>query len=454
MRKLFQSLFTKKGQSIIEYALLIILVLAGVYVMTPYVIRSWNANIKGWEDSVKDSYQEPISASPPGVLDIDGTCNYQPPCSSPPCCGYGTCDDWIATITWMCSPIGFMAAPGGVVHDCSNEDANCCSTPVQLPVPVNCGTRVDSITGLPCTADEVPALYSCGFDPDHNNPTRVECQFNRNCQNQCLNPPNPGDTEYAPAICELDNINLSASQNITFVEEGKCSSPVGSAPKCQWECATSFVPGFGASSCECPAGSINILGVCVIDCTLSAGDCTPRAPIIPPNPTGCVGLPFDECEPIYGSACQWNPFAGCQEHTPCTSFLTNVALFYPTPAIDNRFARCDYFPWCEWVGGGGYCCMAVQQNGCNVPVFASDSTGCGVNEVLACCQFDTAGSCNPNGVGCTLPTDCCSNNCVGAGALGGPFCCLPSQTGVCVGGVNNGDCCAGAGNCPGGACVP
>lgn len=449
MRKLFQTLFSKKGQSIIEYALLIILVLAGVYVMSPYVIRSWNANIKGWEDSVTDSFQDPIGASPPGIIDVTGTCRYQDPCSNPPCCGYGTCEEYEATTAWICNPIGYQSPPGGVAYNCT-EVAACCTTPVQLPVPANCGT-------LGCLSTEVPALYSCGGDPDHNNPTRVECQYNRNCDLVCQGaPPNPGDVEYAPAVCPSDNINLPfPPPSYVFVEEGKCSAPVGSNPKCQWECATSFVPGFGATSCECPAGSINILGVCVIDCTLSAGDCTVRVPPpFPPDPTGCNVLTFDECEPIYGSACQWNPFAGCQEHTPCTNFLTNVSLLYPTPAIDNRFARCDFFPWCEWVGGGGYCCMAVQQNGCNLPVFAADSTGCGANEVLACCQFDTAGSCNPNGVGCTLPTDCCSNNCVGAGALGGPFCCLPSQTGVCVGGANNGDCCAGAINCPGGACVP
>ncbi len=447
MRKLFQKLFSEKGQSIIEYALLIILVLAGVYVMSPYVIRSWNANIKGWEDSVTDSFQDPIGASPPGVIDVTGTCSYQEPCSLPPCCGYGTCEEYEATQAWICNPLGYNSPPGGLNYLCTETPA-CCTTPVQLPVPINCGTQG-------CAADEVPALYSCGGDPDHNNPTRVECQFNRNCLNQCLNPPNPGDPEYATDICPQDNINLPASQNVVFVEEGKCSAPVGSAPKCQWECATSFVPGFGATSCECPSGSINILGVCIIDCTLSAGDCGVRIPPpAPPEPTGCVGLPFDQCEQIYGSACNWNPFSGCQEHTPCTSFLTNVALLYPTPAIDNRFARCEFFPWCEWIGGGGYCCMAVQQNACGTGV--ADISGCnaGNQEVLGCCQFDTAGSCTPNGIDCAVPADCCSNNCVGGGAPGGPYCCLPGQTGVCVGGVNNGDCCAGAANCPGGACQP
>lgn len=48
----------KKAQSVIEYSLLIILVTAGVLVMSPYMIRSWNANMKGWEDSVTDSLME------------------------------------------------------------------------------------------------------------------------------------------------------------------------------------------------------------------------------------------------------------------------------------------------------------------------------------------------------------------------------------------------------------
>ncbi|MBF0512262.1 MAG: hypothetical protein HQL13_08060 [Candidatus Omnitrophica bacterium] len=54
----------KKGQSIIEYALIIILVVLGILYMGPYVLRSINAFFKLWDDSVRDSYTEHITQSP------------------------------------------------------------------------------------------------------------------------------------------------------------------------------------------------------------------------------------------------------------------------------------------------------------------------------------------------------------------------------------------------------
>jgi len=56
----------KEGQHTIEYAVLMILIMAGIITMGRYVIRSWNANLKGWEDSAIDSMEDPlIETSPP-----------------------------------------------------------------------------------------------------------------------------------------------------------------------------------------------------------------------------------------------------------------------------------------------------------------------------------------------------------------------------------------------------
>ncbi len=54
----------KRGQHAIEYAIMMILVMVGIIIMGRYVIRSWNANLKGWEDSAIDSMQEPITQVP------------------------------------------------------------------------------------------------------------------------------------------------------------------------------------------------------------------------------------------------------------------------------------------------------------------------------------------------------------------------------------------------------
>lgn len=52
---------SKNGQHTLEYMLLLILIMAGIIIGGPYAIRSWNAQIKGWEDSVKDSMTDPLT---------------------------------------------------------------------------------------------------------------------------------------------------------------------------------------------------------------------------------------------------------------------------------------------------------------------------------------------------------------------------------------------------------
>ncbi|MBI5024361.1 MAG: hypothetical protein HZC18_05090, partial [Candidatus Omnitrophica bacterium] len=45
----------RRGQHTLEYLILMTLLMAGIIIGGPYVIRSWNAQMKGWEDSVVDS---------------------------------------------------------------------------------------------------------------------------------------------------------------------------------------------------------------------------------------------------------------------------------------------------------------------------------------------------------------------------------------------------------------
>ncbi|HOW35301.1 MAG TPA: hypothetical protein PL155_02645 [Candidatus Omnitrophota bacterium] len=52
--------FSEKAQSMIEYAVVIILVAAGIILGGPYVIRGVNAHFKLWEDAVNDSQEEAI----------------------------------------------------------------------------------------------------------------------------------------------------------------------------------------------------------------------------------------------------------------------------------------------------------------------------------------------------------------------------------------------------------
>ncbi len=51
------------AQHTLEYMILLILIMAGIIIGGPYVIRSWNAQMKGWEDSVSDSMTDPLQES-------------------------------------------------------------------------------------------------------------------------------------------------------------------------------------------------------------------------------------------------------------------------------------------------------------------------------------------------------------------------------------------------------
>lgn len=58
----------KNAQHTLEYMVLLILIMAGIIIGGPYAIRSWNAQMKGWEDSVVDSMDDPLMEAPNGTV--------------------------------------------------------------------------------------------------------------------------------------------------------------------------------------------------------------------------------------------------------------------------------------------------------------------------------------------------------------------------------------------------
>lgn len=88
MRKFFSA------QSTLEFIMLLILVLAGIFVMGPYVIRSVNAYMRSWEIAASDAQHKLVSASQFSVCG-NGVCepgenNFN--CPADCYCGNGTCD--------------------------------------------------------------------------------------------------------------------------------------------------------------------------------------------------------------------------------------------------------------------------------------------------------------------------------------------------------------------------
>ncbi len=54
----------RHGQSLIEYSLIVLLVILGIVVMGPYVLRSINAHFKIWDEEIQDSHNERFNSLP------------------------------------------------------------------------------------------------------------------------------------------------------------------------------------------------------------------------------------------------------------------------------------------------------------------------------------------------------------------------------------------------------
>ncbi|MBF0533322.1 MAG: hypothetical protein HQL23_09575 [Candidatus Omnitrophica bacterium] len=55
---------SNRGQQISEFTLVFIFIAIGIIVMGPYVIRSWNGQMKSWDDSVHDSLTDQLNSHP------------------------------------------------------------------------------------------------------------------------------------------------------------------------------------------------------------------------------------------------------------------------------------------------------------------------------------------------------------------------------------------------------
>jgi len=152
----------KEGQHTIEYAVLMILIMAGIITMGRYVIRSWNANLKGWEDSAIDSMEDPlIEVSPPPL----------PACTS---------GDWIE-----------LGCGIGFVNVCTGNLTSCPQTSItsrQSYAPPGCQCPQSDAAAIECVANdcccETPVATGCGTTPGDSSPPA--------CTSTGLSPPNPG----------------------------------------------------------------------------------------------------------------------------------------------------------------------------------------------------------------------------------------------------------------------
>jgi len=225
---IFKFLFNNQAQHLLEYTVILGIVIAATIIMGPYVVRSWNANLKMWEDTIDDSMTDPLTEAP--------TVPQLPYCT----CGNwveGGCGsgDWGCEGTEMyqmrpCSPLG-----------CSNEsqcviDDNCCIYYDRM------GCGVYAIP--PCEEGEIRITEECG----DNGPQSV-CIDDVACVFIC-NYPFPVTYHYGD-LCPDDTMDLPYSLSWQAVEEGECTSG-DTGRKCEQQCACPMVPELGGGQCGCP----------------------------------------------------------------------------------------------------------------------------------------------------------------------------------------------------------
>ncbi len=145
----------EKAQSTIEYATIATLVILGIVIMGPYVIRAINAHFRSLDDGIKDSFSEELVQAPRQGFDI-ATCNC-PGLHSTPTCGGSLCKPNERLYTQECQPPGCeinLKTKDMLMEEC-RPDATCCSAWATATVCPGgpeggkcCGVNAAGVTGF------------------------------------------------------------------------------------------------------------------------------------------------------------------------------------------------------------------------------------------------------------------------------------------------------------------
>ncbi len=207
----------KRGQSMIEYVLIAVLVILGIVIMGPYVLRSVNAHFKLWDYSVQDSFTETLTQAPVNAItNISTNCTCTTSAGS---CGssLSQCAANQREYDHTCNPQGCDGAPAS---SCVN-DTTCCTT----YSPHGCGTVPlgQSATSTNCNYGYQIQSQQCGSN------TNISCVQDSICPlPACLGILSPGAI-YCPNATTLLNQNYG----LTYVAD---SSLCSNTPPCEVYC--------------------------------------------------------------------------------------------------------------------------------------------------------------------------------------------------------------------------
>jgi hypothetical protein len=263
-----------KAQSTMEYIFIATLVMAGIIVMGPYVIRGINAPFKIMDDSVKDSFSEDLTqADPEDGYDFPCRCELTNQCGSS---SMGAdCDELHMTSTYNCNPPDCMKKPVECKEDsscCLGEDL-CC---VGWVASDTCGSCYTTPSGTACCLP-TQRLYrrECGTGPGLPDPNyKYSCQDNNSCILCSALVP------HADKWCPNSDRDLAANVSSTYVDYGTIEDPAANcdAPsmntKCQGYCKYPYIPSTDHDYCVCQS---NLAKLATVTVTRADGTTDPNA---------------------------------------------------------------------------------------------------------------------------------------------------------------------------------
>lgn len=226
--------FSQKSQSIIEFSSLIILVIIGIIVMRPYVIRAINAHFKSLEESIEESQKEEFQETPLQEL------------PSPPVCGDGTCTAPFEDPNRCCEDCGACgdgvccSAKGETEITCNNDcgrcgDGQCNPNPPQNENASTCCLDCQNVCGDgACCTDE-------GLD----NPGGTPVGADASCSDDCPQSQFCGDGRCDPPGEDLTNCCVDCYKKDTMCPDGTCDTPCENISNCPQEVACETI------SCSC-----------------------------------------------------------------------------------------------------------------------------------------------------------------------------------------------------------